>query len=84
MKTAIQIPKLSQTMEEATIAEILVSNGDFVKAGQVVINISADKADASISPEKDGYIQIICKVDDEIEVGKPVAYVADTKEELGL
>jgi pyruvate/2-oxoglutarate dehydrogenase complex dihydrolipoamide acyltransferase (E2) component len=84
MKTAILIPKLSQTMEEATVTEILVSNGDFVKAGQAVINISADKADASVSPEKDGYIQIVCAVDDEIEVGKPIAYVADTKEELDL
>ena len=84
MKTAIVIPKLSQTMEEATITEILVSDGDFVKAGQIVINISADKADAAIAPEKDGYIQIVCAVEDEIEVGKPIAYIADNMEELGL
>jgi len=82
MKTALVIPKLSQTMEEATVTEILVADGDFVKAGQAVINISADKADAELAPEQDGYIQIICEVDDEIEVGKPVAYVADTKEAL--
>ena len=82
MKNAIIIPKLSQTMEEATVTEILVADGDFVKQGQEVINISADKADAAITAEQDGYIQIICKQDDEIEVGKPVAYIADTKEEL--
>lgn len=83
MKSELVIPKLSQTMEVAIISELLVKTGDFVKEGQLIANAEADKVNAELTAEKDGYVEIACEVDDEIEVGKAYAYLYDSPEEIG-
>jgi pyruvate dehydrogenase E1 component beta subunit len=44
MATEILMPALSPTMEEGTLAKWLVSEGDSVKAGDIIAEIETDKA----------------------------------------
>ncbi|HUJ36617.1 MAG TPA: biotin/lipoyl-containing protein, partial [Hyphomicrobium sp.] len=44
MPTQVLMPALSPTMEEGTLAKWLVSEGQEVKAGDVIAEIETDKA----------------------------------------
>lgn len=48
MKTEFKLPELGENIHSGTVGKILVSVGDYVKAGQNVIEIETDKAVAEI------------------------------------
>jgi len=83
MATEIRMPQLGLTMTEGTIGEWLKKEGDVVKKGEPIVQITTDKLTSEIESEADGVLRIICaKEGDEVPVQGLVAIVGDTDEEI--
>jgi pyruvate dehydrogenase E2 component (dihydrolipoyllysine-residue acetyltransferase) len=54
----VVMPKLSDTMEEGTIVEWLIADGETVATGDELVEIQTDKAVATYEAEEDGVLQI--------------------------
>ena len=54
--STIAMPALSSTMTEGKIAEWLVSEGDKVSSGDMVLVVESDKADMDVETYEEGYI----------------------------
>lgn len=56
MATEVHMPKLGLTMEEGTIEEWKVKEGDTVKKGDIIFSVSTDKMTNDIEAEADGVV----------------------------
>ena len=56
MATEIKMPQLGLTMEEGTVERWLKAEGDPVKAGEPLLEITTDKLTNEVAAETDGYI----------------------------
>ena len=73
----VLIPKLGESIQEATITKIFVKIGDKVEEDDLLFEVATDKVDSEIPSPVSGTIRsILCKVDDLLAVGK-VAMVID-------
>jgi 2-oxoglutarate dehydrogenase E2 component (dihydrolipoamide succinyltransferase) len=71
------IPKLGESIQEATITKIFVKVGDVVKEDDLLFEVATDKVDSEIPSPVAGTIKSIsCHVDDLLAVGH-VAMVID-------
>ena len=71
--STIAMPALSSTMTEGKISEWLVSVGDKVSSGDMVLVVESDKADMDVETYEEGYIAKILPGDGETAaVGDPV------------
>jgi pyruvate dehydrogenase E2 component (dihydrolipoamide acetyltransferase) len=57
--TAVIVPQLSLSMEEATVSRWLVKDGDVVAAGQYVVEVETDKATVEIEAPAAGRLVIV-------------------------
>ncbi len=77
----VLIPKLGESIQEATITKIFVKVGDTVKEDDPLFEVATDKVDSEIPSPVSGTVKsIICKVDDILAVGN-VAMVIDLNDE---
>ncbi len=73
----VLIPKLGESIQEATITKLFINVGDSVKEDDLLFEVATDKVDSEIPSPVSGTIKaILCKVDDVLAVGK-VAMVID-------
>lgn len=71
------MPKMGESVEEATITKWFVSVGDTISEDDVLLEIATDKVDSEIpSPVAGVVAEILYKVDDVVPVGKPVAIIS--------
>lgn len=76
------MPKLSPTMEEGTIAKWLKKEGDYVEAGELIVEIATDKATVEHAALDEGYLrQILIKEGQGAIVNQPIALFSATKDE---
>ena len=54
MAVEIVMPRLSDSMEEGTIVQWLVAEGDAVTEGQALVEVETDKATVTYESELDG------------------------------
>ncbi len=73
--TDIQMPRLTDQMEEGTIVAWLAQDGAQVTAGQEIVEIETDKATVAHASEVDGALQILAAVGDTVAVGDVIARV---------
>ena len=72
----ILMPKMGESVEEATITKWFVSEGDTIQEDDVLLEIATDKVDSEIpSPVAGTVKQIKYNVDDVVAVGLPVAVI---------
>ncbi len=72
----ILMPKMGESVEEATITKWFVSEGDTIQEDDVLLEIATDKVDSEIpSPVAGKVKKIFYKVDDVVAVGLPVAII---------
>ncbi|MCT4647526.1 MAG: 2-oxo acid dehydrogenase subunit E2 [Carboxylicivirga sp.] len=72
----ILMPKMGESVEEATITKWFVSEGDTVQEDDVLLEIATDKVDSEIpSPVAGTVKEIKYQVDDVVAVGLPVAVI---------
>jgi len=73
----INMPKLSDTMEEGTIVEWKKKSGDQVKQGEVLAEVESDKATFDLEAEADGVLQILVDQGVPAKIGAPIARIGD-------
>jgi pyruvate/2-oxoglutarate dehydrogenase complex dihydrolipoamide acyltransferase (E2) component len=64
-------------MEEGTIAQWLVADGDSVEPGQVIYRLETDKVEMDIEAPVSGVIRIIAQEGATYAVGTQVAQIED-------
>ncbi|MFN8164200.1 MAG: multifunctional oxoglutarate decarboxylase/oxoglutarate dehydrogenase thiamine pyrophosphate-binding subunit/dihydrolipoyllysine-residue succinyltransferase subunit [Solirubrobacterales bacterium] len=70
----IAMPEMGESVTEGIVLEWHVAEGDFVKEGDTIVEISTDKVDAEVPAPMDGVItKLVAAVDDEVPVGAPLA-----------
>jgi pyruvate dehydrogenase E2 component (dihydrolipoamide acetyltransferase) len=80
---AITVPKLGQTMEKAVIEKWHVKEGDTISKGDVVLEITTDKATLEVESYASGTVRrIVVPEGEEKEVGSVIAFVGDPGEEI--
>ena len=84
MKIEMVMPKLGESIAEATVIQWLKKPGDEVAVDEVVLEISTDKVDSEIPSPNSGYLSKILVQDGEtVEVGTVIAELVTEKSELG-
>ncbi|MGE3954455.1 MAG: pyruvate dehydrogenase complex dihydrolipoamide acetyltransferase [Parachlamydiales bacterium] len=82
MVTPFTMPKLSPTMEEGQIVRWLKKEGEFVEAGEALLEIATDKATVEHNAIDEGYLRKILIPDGQTAaVNVPIALFTETKEE---
>ena len=73
--TDVNMPKLSDTMEEGTIVEWKKKSGDPVKKGDVLAEVESDKATFDLEAESDGVLSILVEKGIPAKIGAPIARI---------
>ncbi len=75
-KVQLLMPEMGESVTEGTVLEWHVSEGEEVEEGQTMVEVSTDKVDAEVPAPASGTVtKIMVQVDEEIEVGKPLAEI---------
>jgi pyruvate/2-oxoglutarate dehydrogenase complex dihydrolipoamide acyltransferase (E2) component len=70
----IPMPEMGESVTEGVVLEWHVAEGDAVKEGDTIVEVSTDKVDAEVPAPMDGVItKLVAQVDDEVPVGAPLA-----------
>src|SRR5579864_7842733 len=73
----VNMPKLSDTMEEGTIVEWKKKTGDQVKTGDVLAEVESDKATFDLAAEDDGALTILVEQGVPAKIGAPIARIGE-------
>ena len=79
-KFQLLLPKMGESVEEATIINWLKDIGDKIDEDDLIVEIATDKVDSEVPSEVSGIlIEKLCNVNDVVKVGQPLA-VIETKD----
>ncbi|BAE81303.1 pyruvate dehydrogenase E2 dihydrolipoamide S-acetyltransferase component [Chlamydia felis Fe/C-56] len=82
MISLLKMPKLSPTMEVGTIVKWHKNNGDKVEFGDVLVEISTDKAVLEHTATEDGWFrESLVKEGTKVQIGIPIAVISSEKDE---
>lgn len=80
----LKLPKMGESVAEATITTWLKEVGDTVELDEAVVEIATDKVDSEVPSEVEGtLIEILFEKDSVVEVGQTIA-VIETESSEGL
>ncbi|AOF98243.1 pyruvate dehydrogenase complex dihydrolipoamide acetyltransferase [Sphingobium sp. RAC03] len=84
MSKTIQMPALSPTMEEGTLAKWLVKEGDTVSSGDLLAEIETDKATMEFEAVDEGVIAkiLVSEGSEGVKVGTVIAIIAEEGEDV--
>src|SRR5437899_10666891 len=71
----VNMPKLSDTMEEGTVVEWKKKSGETVKKGDVIAEVESDKAAFDLESEADGELDIMVQQGVPGKIGAPIARI---------
>ncbi|WP_432410242.1 dihydrolipoamide acetyltransferase family protein [Rasiella sp. SM2506] len=72
----LKLPKMGESVAEATLTNWLKEVGDTIEADEAVLEIATDKVDSEVPSEVDGVlIEKLFEVDDVIQVGQTIAII---------
>jgi len=75
-KFELKLPKMGESVAEATITNWLKNVGDTVNADEAVLEIATDKVDSEVPSEVSGTLtEILFQVNDVVQVGQTIAYI---------
>jgi 2-oxoglutarate dehydrogenase E2 component (dihydrolipoamide succinyltransferase) len=75
-KYELTLPKMGESVEEATIVNWLKNIGDDVKIDDFIVEIATDKVDSEVPSDVDGKIIELCfKVNDVVKVGETICII---------
>jgi 2-oxoglutarate dehydrogenase E2 component (dihydrolipoamide succinyltransferase) len=76
-KVELIMPKMGESIMEATILGWLKQPGDTVEMDEPILEIATDKVDSEVPSPVDGVIEeVLFEVDDVVEVGKVIAIIS--------
>ncbi|ADB50371.1 dihydrolipoamide acetyltransferase family protein [Conexibacter woesei] len=73
----IEMPRLSDSMEEGTVVSWLVADGEQVTGGQEFVEIETDKAQMPFEAEQDGVLRQLVPAGTTLPVGAPLATIGE-------
>ena len=76
----VNMPKLSDTMEEGTVLEWKKKDGDEVHKGDVLAEVESDKATFDLEAEDDGVLSIKVQKGVPAKIGAPIAVIGPAGE----
>jgi pyruvate dehydrogenase E2 component (dihydrolipoamide acetyltransferase) len=84
MSKTIQMPALSPTMEEGTLAKWLVKEGDSVSSGDLLAEIETDKATMEFEAVDEGIVAkiLVAEGSEGVKVGTVIAIIAEEGEDV--
>jgi pyruvate dehydrogenase E2 component (dihydrolipoamide acetyltransferase) len=83
MAVEVPMPRLSDTMEQGTIARWVKHEGDHVVAGDVIAEIDTDKATMELTAFEDGVLlKILIAEGESADLGAPIALIGSEDEEI--
>jgi pyruvate dehydrogenase E2 component (dihydrolipoamide acetyltransferase) len=83
MAEVVTMIALSPTMDEGTLAEWTIQEGDTVSEGDIIAEVETDKATMEMESWYDGTIlKILAEPNDAIAVGDPIAIVGEDGENI--
>ncbi|WP_299103325.1 dihydrolipoamide acetyltransferase family protein [uncultured Winogradskyella sp.] len=75
-KFELKLPKMGESVAEATITSWLKDVGDAIEADEAVLEIATDKVDSEVPSEVDGVlVEKLFNVDDVVQVGQTIAII---------
>ena len=75
-KFELKLPKMGESVAEATITSWLKNIGDTIEMDEAVLEIATDKVDSEIPSEIDGVlVEKLFNVDDVVQVGQTIAII---------
>ena len=75
-KFELKLPKMGESVAEATLTNWLKNIGDTIEADEAVLEIATDKVDSEVPSEVDGIlIERLFDIDDVIQVGQTIAVI---------
>lgn len=78
----ITMPKMGESVMEATITKWVKNEGDYVKVDETIVEIATDKVDSEVPSPFEGYlVKKLYKEGDVVQVGKPFAILSTEKTE---
>ena len=84
MAHEIIMPQLGLTMEEGTVSKWIKHEGDAVKTGEVILEITTDKLTNEVVSEYDGtLIKIVAQEGDDVPVKGVLGYIGQPGEQAG-
>jgi len=87
-KFEVKLPKMGESVAEATITSWLKSVGDSIELDEAIVEIATDKVDSEVPSEVEGtLVEILFEVDAVVNVGDTIAIIEtladeDSKEEV--
>jgi pyruvate dehydrogenase E2 component (dihydrolipoamide acetyltransferase) len=83
MAVEVPMPRLSDTMEQGTVARWVKHEGDHVVAGDVIAEIDTDKATMELTAFEDGVLlKILVGEGESADLGTPIALIGAEGEEV--
>jgi pyruvate dehydrogenase E2 component (dihydrolipoamide acetyltransferase) len=83
MAVEVPMPRLSDTMEQGTVARWVKQEGDRVVAGDVIAEIDTDKATMELTAYDDGVLlKILVGEGESADLGTPIALIGAENEEV--
>jgi 2-oxoglutarate dehydrogenase E2 component (dihydrolipoamide succinyltransferase) len=75
-KFELKLPKMGESVAEATVTNWLKKIGDAIEADEPVLEIATDKVDSEVPSEVDGVlVEILFNTDDVVQVGQTMAII---------
>jgi len=83
MADFFRMPTLGQTMEEGTILQWFKQEGDYVKKGDILLEVMSDKANFEVEAEQEGVLRrILTPANSTVPVNEPIAIIGDDDEPM--
>ncbi|WP_338357379.1 dihydrolipoamide acetyltransferase family protein [Yeosuana marina] len=81
----LKLPKMGESVAEATITSWLKEVGDTIELDEAVLEIATDKVDSEVPSEVDGVlVEKFFNVDDVVQVGQVLAIIETDEEESNV
>lgn len=82
MEETIRMPRLSDTMEEGTILKWLKDEGDYVKSGDVLLELETDKATMELDSSLNGQLKQIIVKQGAVQIGGAIGVIRVEEEKI--
>lgn len=76
----LKVPTIGESINEVTLAEWKVAEGDYVKLDQIICEFESEKATLDFPSEQAGIISFVAKEGDDLNIGDVVCTIDETAE----
>lgn len=77
MAHEIKIPSVGESITSATLGQWHREDGEYVRAGDVILTIETDKISTELESDKAGILKRLANEGDELDIGAPVAQIEE-------